>query len=63
MIYDDHQAAERAIELVGKALQSQSIKLIGSHVDKAAATRNATSDAAYLATLIKDLSAEIQKLS
>ena len=62
MGYSKSAAAKYAIDLVSTALQSGSIKLSGSSSAQEKAKEHATSDAAYLAKLLSDLSASVEKL-
>jgi hypothetical protein len=63
MAYTKNESVKKAVELVTTALQSTSIKLFGSTTTNLEAVEKATtSDAAYLAKLLTDLSASLQKL-
>lgn len=63
MTYSASTSTKAAIGLVTTALQSGSIKLIGSHSNDIKSSENfAKADAAYLAMLLAELSGAIQKM-
>ena len=56
-------ALQQAISVVNAALQGQSIKLTGAHMDRAHAEKYGASDAAYLSKLLTDLATAIKAAS
>lgn len=62
MAYAKSSADKFAIDIIKTALQSGSIKLVGSTATMKSATDHAISDAAYLSKLLQDLSASLEKM-
>jgi hypothetical protein len=59
-LYDSDNATHTAKELIQAAIQSQSIKLVGTG-SRLNAEANAEGDALYLSTLMKKLTEQITK--
>ena len=58
-LFNRGDAATTAAELIKAALQSGSIRLMGSSSDAAVAIAHATNDAKYLSMLINQLAEEL----
>jgi hypothetical protein len=61
MAYDEVQAQSHALDLVKSALQSAAVRLQGPPTFAPDAEKYGEADAKYLAKLIKDLTAALQK--